>query len=127
MKTWWIGLVVLAGYSIPFVYLALLEDFKTGTLLGYLLLLVRFTVLAFTGQRWGHLLFVIAGNVLSYFISVYAAGQTDAYGFDGYFKPLTAEQLILLISLLMLIPQLIAIVVTMSLEAKKRVKEQITE
>jgi len=127
VKKWWIGLVVLAGYSIPFVYLALLEDFKTGTLLGYLLLLVRFTVLAFTGQRWGHLLFVIAGNVLCYFISVYAAGQTDAYGFDGYFKPLTAEQLILLISLLMLIPQLIAIVVTMSLEAKKRVKEQITE
>ncbi|OIN67223.1 hypothetical protein BLD48_06245 [Exiguobacterium sp. KRL4] len=127
MKKWWIGLAVLAGYCIPFVYLALLEDFKTGTLLGYLLLLVGFTVLAFTGQRWGHLLFVMAGNVLSYFISVYFAGQTDAYGFDGYFKPLTAEQLILLVSLLMLIPQLIAIVVAMSLEAKKRMKEQIKE
>ena len=127
MKKWWIGLVVLAGYSIPFVYLALLKDFKTGTLLGYVALLIGFTVLAFIGQRWGHLLFVIAGNVLSYFISVYVAGQTDAYGFDSYFKPLTAEQLILFVSLLMLIPQLIAIVVAMSLEAKKRVKEQITE
>lgn len=127
MKKGWIGLAVLAGYCIPFVYLALLEDFKTGTLLGYLLLLVGFTVLAFTGQRWGHLLFVMAGNVLSYFISVYFAGQTDAYGFDGYFKPLTAEQLILFVSLLMLIPQLIAIVVAMSLEAKKRLKAQITQ
>lgn len=127
MKKWWIGLAVLGGYCIPFVYLALLEDFRTGTLLGYLLLLVGFTVLAFIGQRWGHLLFVIAGNVLSYFISVYAAGQTDAYGFEGYFKPLTAEQLILFVSLLMLIPQLIAIVVAMSLEAKQRMKEHMTE
>ena len=127
MKKWWIGLAVLAGYCIPFVYLALLEDFKTGTLLGYLLLLVGFTVLAFIGQRWGHLLFVIAGNIVSYFISIYFASQMNTFGWGGYFKPLTAEQLILLISLLMLIPQLIAIVVAMSLEAKKRMKEQITE
>jgi mannose/fructose/N-acetylgalactosamine-specific phosphotransferase system component IID len=127
MKKWRIGLAVLAGYCIPFVYLALLEDFKTGTLLGYLLLLVGFTVLAFTGQRWGHLLFVVAGNIVSYFISIYFAGQMDTFDWDGYFKPLTAEQLILLVSLLMLIPQWIAIVVAMSLEAKKRVKEQMTE
>ena len=123
MKKWWIGLAVLAGYCIPFVYLALLEDFKIGILLGYLMLLVGFTVLAFIGQRWGHLLFVIAGNIVSYFISIYFASRMDTFGWDGYFKPLTAEQLILLVSLLMLMPQLIAIVVAMSLEAKQQTKK----
>ena len=127
MKKGWIGLIVLMGYAIPFVYFALLEDFKTGTLLGYVVLLAMFPLLAFIGQRFSHLLFVVAGNIVSYFISIYFAGQMDTFGWDGYFKPLTAEQLILLVSLLMLIPQWIAIVVAMSLEAKKRVKEQMTE
>lgn len=126
MKKWWIGLVVLAGYSIPFVYLALLEDFKTGTLLGYVALLIGFTMLAFIGQRWGHLLFVVAGNIMTYFISIYFAGQMDTFGWDGYFKPLTAEQLILLVSLLMFIPQLIAGVVASSFKTKQRMKKQTT-
>nr|WP_251138817.1 hypothetical protein [Exiguobacterium sp. s166] len=105
--------------------MALLEDFKTGTLLGYVALLIGFTMLAFIGQRWGHLLFVIAGNIVSYFVSIYFAGQMDTFGWDGYFKPLTADQLILLVSLLMLIPQLIAILVAISKE-KQRMKKQMT-
>lgn len=83
-------------------------------------------MLAFIGQRFSHLLFVVAGNIVSYFVSIYFAGQMDTFGWDGYFKPLTAEQLILLVSLLMLIPQLIAIVVVMSREAKERMKKQTT-
>ncbi|WP_214767321.1 MULTISPECIES: hypothetical protein [unclassified Exiguobacterium] len=127
MKKGLIGLIVLIGYTVPFVYFALLEDFKTGTLLGYLLLLVVFTALAYVGHRFSHLLFVVVGNLVSYFVSVYFAGQRKGFGWDGYFKPLTAEQLILFVSLLMLIPQLIAVVVAMSREAKRRMKKQITE
>ena len=127
MKNGLVGLIVLVGYTVPFVYFALLEDFKMGTLLGYVLLLVVFTALAYVGQRFSHLLFVVVGNLVSYFVSVYFAGQRNDFGWDGYFKPLTAEQLILLVSLLMLIPQLIAVVVAMSREAKRRMKKQITE
>lgn len=126
MKKWWIGLIVLMGYAIPFVYFALLEDFKTGTLLGYVALLGMFTILAFIGQRFSHLLFVVVGNIVSYFVSLYFAGQMNDFGWDGYFKPLTAEQLILLVSLLMVIPQWIAVVVAMSREAKQRMKKQTT-
>lgn len=127
MKKGLVGLIVLIGYTIPFVYFALLEDFKTGTLLGYVLLLVMFTALAYVGQRFSHLLFVVFGNLVSYFVSIYFAGQRNDFGWDGYFKPLTAEQLILFVSLLMLIPQLIAVVVAMSRGAKRRMKKQITE
>lgn len=126
MKRWWIGLIVLMGYAIPFVYFALLEDFKTGTLLGYVVLLGMFTLLAFIGQRFSHLLFVVVGNIVSYFVSLYFAKQMSDFGWDGYFKPLTAEQLILLVSLLMVIPQWIAVVVAMSREAKQRMKKQTT-
>ena len=126
MKKWWIGLTVIMGYAIPFVYFALLEDFKTGTLLGYVALLGMFTILAFIGQRFSHLLFVVVGNIVSYFVSLYFAKQMSDFGWDGYFKPLTAEQLILLVSLLMLIPQLIAGVVASSFKAKQRMKKQTT-
>lgn len=127
MKKGLVGLIVLIGYTVPFVYFALLEDFKMGTLLGYLLLLVMFTALAYVGQRVSHLLFVVVGNIVSYFVSIYFAGQRNDFGWDGYFKPLTAEQLIFFVSLLMLIPQLIAVVVAMSGEAKRRMKKRMTE
>lgn len=127
MKKGLVGLIVLIGYTVPFVYFALLEDFKMGTLLGYVLLLVMFTALAYVGQRFSHLLFVVVGNLVSYFVSVYFAGQRNDFGWDGYFKPLTAEQLILFVSLLMLIPQLIAVVVAMSREAKQGMKKRMTE
>ncbi|WP_215115698.1 hypothetical protein [Exiguobacterium sp. s80] len=120
MKRVKIGVMLLCFYAIPFVFLALFEDFKTGTLLGYGLMLVGMSSLAFVSQRVSHVGFVILGNLISFAVSYYALGSMGAETYwEGYFKPLTSGQLLILVSVVNVVPQFIAILVAVSLRRKK--------
>lgn len=78
-------------------------------MLGYLIMIVVTSILAFIGKFFSNSIPIIIGNIASAIISFYFLHKMEitlGVGWDGgYFKPLTPYQLLLLVSFLNLIPQ----------------------
>ena len=89
MKRW-----IWLGYCVPWAYLALWGDAAHGTVWLYALMAAAFFLLC----RGSDLRGVLLGNLLSLMASglcLWAFGPADA---TGYFKPLTAWSLMLVVS-----------------------------
>jgi len=104
-----IGLLIVLLYSFPFAYFALYQDFANRTLLGYFIMIAATLLLSFLGARYSRPIFPVIGNVLSaitsyYFINAVSGNER----WDSYFKPLSSCQYFILISVLNIIPQLLA-------------------
>jgi len=105
-----IGILIVCLYSFPFVYFSMQQDFANGSMLGYLCMIVVTSLLAFVGKLFSKSIFLIIGNILSLIISFYFIREmTGNERWDGYFKPLTPYQLLILVSFLNLIPQFFAL------------------
>ena len=86
------------------------QDFANGSMLGYLIMIVVTSLLAFLGKLFSNSIFLIIGNILSVIISFYFISEmTGNERWGGYFKPLAPYQLLILVSLLNLIPQFFTI------------------
>ncbi len=104
------GFLIICLYCFPFVYFSMRQDYINGSMLGYLVMIAVTFLLSFLGKRFVHYLPVILGNIASavislYFVNRYAGNEV----WDGYFKPLSPGQLVILVSVLDLVPQFIAI------------------
>lgn len=101
---------LLLGYCIPFSFLALLGDVRFGTpgfLAGYGLLLLGFAALCRLMRKHGTRLLLLMGNALSCGSSLLLTAWFQTETWLWYFKPLSAEQLILLLSCLAAAVQLL--------------------
>jgi hypothetical protein len=99
-------------YCFPFVYFSMKQDFTNRSMIGYLIMIVATSFLAFIAKYFCSSLPITIGNILSLVISYNFNGsmsETDMWD-GGYFKPFSSSQLLVVISLLNLIPQYIAIV-----------------
>jgi len=104
------GIIIICLYCFPFVYFSMHQDFANGSMLGYLIMIVVTSTLAYFGKLANNLLSIIIGNLLSLFISYYLiGGMTENERWGGYFKPLSPNQLLILVSIFNLIPQFFAI------------------
>jgi len=104
-----IGILIVCLYCFPFVYFSMYQDFSKRSMLGYLLMIVVTSLLAFFGKLFSNSISLIIGNVLSVIISFYFISEiTGNERWGGYFKPLTPYQLLILVSFLNLIPQFFA-------------------
>ncbi|MGF7535166.1 hypothetical protein AAGG74_16050 [Bacillus mexicanus] len=113
MKKIIIGLIIIVFYCFPFVYFSMQQDFVNRSMLGYLIMIVATSLFAFLVKVFSNSLLLIIGNVISALISFYFInGMAGNEQWDGYFKPLTPFQLLILVSVLNLIPQFLAIRVT---------------
>jgi len=69
------------------------QDFANGSILGYLIMIVGTSVLAFFSKFFTNTIPIIIGNIASVIISFYFLYKTEielGVGWDrGYFKPLT--------------------------------------
>ncbi len=110
MKKIIIGILIAGLYGFPFVYFSMHQDFVNGSMLGYLIMIVMTSLLAFFGKLFSHSVYLWIGNLLSVIVSLYFNSMmngNDAWG--GYFKPLSPSQLVIFVSLLNMIPQFFAI------------------
>lgn len=100
------SILIFCLYCFPFVFHAMYQDFTSRSMLGYLVMIVATSLLAFFGKLYSNFIPLILGNIGSGFLSIYFISEmagNEQWG--GYFKPLTPFQLLLFVSLLNLIPQ----------------------
>lgn len=117
-----LGILIVCLYCFPFVYFSMHQDFANGSMVGYLVMIVGTSILAFSGKYFSNTVPIIIGNIASAIFSFYFLHKMKVtLGVDwdgGYFKPLTPYQLLLLVSFLNLIPQFLV----MKLAAKMKKK-----
>jgi len=108
-----ISILIICLYCFPFVYFSMHQDFANGSMVGYLIMIVGSSILAFLSKLFSNTIPFIIGNIASAIISFYFLYKMEislGIGWDGgYFKPLTPYQLLLLVSFLNLIPQFFVI------------------
>ncbi|WLR50108.1 hypothetical protein LC040_12545 [Bacillus tianshenii] len=96
---------LIAVYCFPFVYFAMYQDFANRSMIGYLIMIITTSLLALNGRTT----VILAGNVASALISsFFISRMTGDPRWGGYFKPLSPNQLLIVVTLLNLIPQFIA-------------------
>lgn len=104
MKKNLISLGILLGYSVPYVFLAMLGDAEFGTPWLYVLWLISLAVLSLLSRS---LLTLLAGNALSFLSShaFMAHFQTDKW--TWCFKPFSAPGLLTALTLAALLAQIL--------------------
>lgn len=102
--------LLLAAYCIPYAFLAMNGDARSGTMAFYGLMLLCLSLLQFLSVKTGNRSLMLPGNFCS-FISSYVCMllfQTEKWSW--YFKPFTGAQLLIMISVGLLLFQLAATV-----------------
>ena len=86
-----IGILIVCLYCFPFVYFSMYQDFINRSMLGYLIMIVMTSLLAFCGKFLCNSIPFIVGNIVSVVSSFYFIGRMEntlGIGWDGgYFKP----------------------------------------
>lgn len=110
MRKFQSGILILILFCFPYVYFSMYQDFDNRSMLGYLFMIIVTSLLAFFSKRSNNLFFLVLGNILSAIISyIYISDMAGNDRWEGYFKPLAPNDLLILVSLLNLIPQFCAI------------------
>ncbi|MCP8970080.1 hypothetical protein [Ectobacillus ponti] len=116
-----IPIFIICLYCFPFVYVAMYQDFQHRSMLGYLLMVTATPLFAFCGTFFGNTKIPIAGNLLSAASSLYwISRMMGVVGWDGFFKPLTPQLLLAAVSVLNLLPQLLAIKLARGLNSNQK-------
>ncbi|MFD0051880.1 hypothetical protein ACFVHQ_21735 [Actinomycetes bacterium NPDC127524] len=108
MRNLLFSILIVSLYCFPFVYFAMYQDFSHWSMLGYLIMIIGTSVLAFFCRCFSSTTTLIIGNIGSAIISLYFVHKmAGSFGgrWDGYFTPVSSYQLLLLVSALNLIPQ----------------------
>lgn len=105
-----IGILIVVLYCFPFAYFAMYQDFTNRSMIGYSVMIAAPFLFAFLVKYFCNSIPFIIGNILSLIISIYfndkMVDTIEWYG--GYFKPFYPSHLLVVMSLLNLIPQLLA-------------------
>ena len=116
-----VGSLIGILYCFPFVYYSMYQDYVDGSMLGYLMMIIATSLLAFLSRLFSNSIYFITGNIVSLVVSFYFIGEMgkrEDWGY--YFKPLSPYQLLILVSFLNLIPQFFA------MKLAKMVKKKLT-
>lgn len=113
MKKIGIEFLIVFLYCFPYVYFSMYQDFANRSMLGYLIMIVVTSLLAFFSKFFSNSIPFIIGNVLSGIISFYFINMMKGIGmWDFYFTPLTPSMLLILVSVINLIPQFLAMILS---------------
>ena len=106
---WLIRGLLLIGYCIPFAFLSLYGDAAHHTMLLYGFMIAGLSVLCFGVIKSKQFIIALLGNILSFITSYICVQQfyTDKWGW--YFKPFTAYELLVLISVIAALVQLLLV------------------
>ena len=103
-------IVLLILYSFPFMGTAMYIDFQRHSMLGYAMTMLATLALTYVAIKRSALFIIITGNLFSAFFSYILVQMMAIYdGWDGFFKPLSALQLLLVVTILYMMLQWIVI------------------
>ncbi len=109
-----VTILIVCLYCFPFVYFSMYQDFTNESMLGYVIMVIGTSILAFFSKFFSNTIPLIIGNILSIIISYYFLYKMEVeFGVSwhrGYFKPFTPYQLLLLVSFLNVIPQFLVMI-----------------
>ena len=117
MKTNFIRALLLLGYCVPFVFLAMNEDATVGTLWFYLIMIIGFGALCYGSAKTKNSWIVVIGNILSFASSCIFAWNFQTPKWEYYFKPFLPNQLIVFETVIALVIQ---IVISISIVRKNK-------
>lgn len=106
MKKLGINIFIIGLYSFPFVFFSMQQNFDEGSIVGYLLMIIFTSMIAFLGKFSNNNLAIILGNIASAIISFQLLTEmADNQRWLSFFKPLTPFQYLILVTVLNTIPQ----------------------
>ncbi len=95
MKKTLTKLSLILGYCIPFVFLAMNEDAKFGSLWFYLIMIIGFGSLCCASVKTNNSWIIVAGNIISFASSCIFSWNFQTEKWEYYFKPFSPNQLII--------------------------------
>lgn len=101
--------VILTAYIIPYVFLGLDGDLSGHAMLSYGAVAAAFGGLCWKAIKTNHVQLVFFGNVLSFISSWISVDSSDLVKMSWFFKPFTAHQLLIIISIVMFAVQVAAV------------------
>lgn len=111
MKKRIIRIVILLFYCIPFTFLAINADAKSGTLIFYGVMLVGLLGACCAALKIKNIPIIYIGNALSFISSYIATKASDLQQMSHYFKPFTLNSIIVVLSVLAVIFQTILVLI----------------
>ena len=117
MKKNFIRVLLLLGYCVPFIFLAMNEDATVGTLWFYLIMIIGFGILSYASAKTKNSWIVVIGNILSFASSCIFAWNFQTPKWEYYFKPFLPNQLIVFETVIALVIQ---IVISISIVRKNK-------
>lgn len=115
-KKWLIRILLLIAYCVPYAFLSINGDANSGTMMFYGVMVVAFFLLCLVSIKTKNIVIIFIGNVLSFVSSYIVAIFGDLEAKAWYFKPFTAQSLLIAISITATIIQVMVFYMT-----KKRV------
>lgn len=103
-------IILIIGYCLPFVFLAMNEDVTRGTLLLYPVMIIGFFVLCYGSIKTKNFWIVTVGNILSFISSCSFAWLFQTEKWEYYFKPFLPNQLIIFETIIATLIQLAFVV-----------------
>lgn len=114
-----INILIVCLYSFPFVYFSMYQDFTRYSMIGYLVMILVTSLLAFFSTFFRNAIPIILGNIASGIISFYFISKMSGNEeWESFFKPLTPNQLFVFVSCLNLLPQLIVMIIAYKFKRK---------
>jgi hypothetical protein len=93
------------------------QDYFNRSMVGYGVMLICILILSSLSKRYCTFISIIIGNILSFIVSQsFIAKTSNDVPWGGYFKPFGAEQLFVIVSILILIPQVITFILTKNIK-----------
>lgn len=100
MRDWIVRIFLLIGYCTPYAFLAMNGDASSGSMLFYGIMIICLALLSWIATKTKNVMILIIGNILSYLSSYLFMLQNQTEKWGWYFKPLTADMLLLTISII---------------------------
>lgn len=117
------NIVVLIGFSIPYVFLAMFEDLRFGSMWIYGLMILALITLTRYSIKCSIFIPQFIGNIISYCGSYYLISLQQGDKWGRYFKPFSPLGLLNLVTILIIVPQVIRWIMSTLRNKKSQQKE----
>ena len=108
-KNWLVRAALLIMYGVPYVFLSINGDATSGTLIYYGIMILAFSLLCWVSNKTHNVPIVFVGNIISFISSWVFAAVFDLDAMSWYFKPFTAQSLLLVVSVVIFVIQAIVV------------------
>lgn len=105
MKSWAVRILLLLGYCVPYAFLSMNGDTAYDTMLLYGVMIICFALLCWLSVKTQNSVIIIVGNILSCLSSYLFILQYQMEKWEWYFKPFSANSLLILLSIMALLLQ----------------------